>query len=304
MLMPEGVEKDVLLSEYAAYGVGGKADYFYKTQNEAQLLKVLEWARDSKIPYFILGSGTNLLIRDGGYRGLVLYLGPKVPSKIQVPVTSSPSPGTFRVPAWFAKASLLDFALENGFEGLEFSAGIPGTLGGAVYMNAGTRWGSYASVIRSVRIWYPNQGIVERSAEEMGFRYRGHGETSLPQGSVVVSVDIVLNKTLDGAARSRALVDRILAYRGARQALERPNCGSVFKNPEDSPLGAGRLIEASGLKGYRIGQAQVSTKHANFILNLGGASAYDIESLILHVQSEVLRQKQIKLEPEVIFVGE
>lgn len=300
------MQRDVLLGEYAAYAVGGKADYFFEAHDEEGLLKTLEWATTQKIPYFVLGSGTNLLIRDGGFRGLVVYLGPKTRTW-KIEKISSDEDGAvsvYRVPSAFSKAELLDFSLREGYEGLEFSAGIPGTLGGAVFMNAGTRWGSYASVIKSVRVWDSKKGLLTKSVEEMGFKYRGHGEESLPRGSVILSVDLELRKSQDGAARSRALVDRILSYRGSRQALERPNCGSVFKNPENSARGAGRLMEASGLKGHRIGQAQISTKHANFILNLGSAKAADIESLIRHAQAEVMQQQKVQLDTEVIFVGE
>jgi UDP-N-acetylmuramate dehydrogenase len=170
-------------------------------------------------------------------------------------------------------------------------------------MNAGTKWGSYAEVIETVRFYSVQKGHYEKSCEEMGFKYRGHGEGLLDGRTAVLSADIKLRKDKP-REEIRALVDEILRYRGARQPLELPNCGSVFKNPPDSERGAGRLIEASGLKGLRVGQAQVSLKHANFILNLGGAKAAHVEELIARVQEEVFRQQGVRLEREVIYLGE
>jgi UDP-N-acetylmuramate dehydrogenase len=295
--------EQVELSQYAAYRVGGVADFFAQPQTENDLLKALEEAHAKKLKTFILGSGTNLLIRDGGVRGVVIYLGPRSADWKMSSLAEDDATVLLRVPSAFSKARLLDLSLASGWSGLEFSAGIPGTLGGAVFMNAGTRWGSYAQVIEKVRLWYPQQGVVEKSVAEMGFKYRGHGE-ALSDGAVVLSVDLRLKKTQDAGAASCALVDRILSYRGSRQALERPSCGSVFKNPENSERGAGRLIEAAGLKGLREGGAQVSTRHANFILNTGTATAFDIETLIKKIQFEVAQKFSIQLETEVIFVGE
>lgn len=301
MLLPKGVQRNISLAPFAAYKVGGAADYFFEASTEIELVKVIDWAFHSKIPYFVLGSGSNLLIRDTGFRGLVIYVGPLTRSwKIEL----LEGEGRFRVPAAFSKAELLDFALMNGWSGLEFSAGIPGTLGGAVYMNAGTRWGSYESVIESVRLWIPKLGIVEKPATEMGFKYRGHGEGALSKGAIVLSVDIKLQKSSDNGSLSFAMVDRILSYRGARQALERPSCGSVFKNPEGSSMGAGRLIEAANLKGQAIGGAQISTKHANFILNTGEAKAKDIEDLVEFIQKTIFEKYKIELELELIIIGQ
>jgi UDP-N-acetylmuramate dehydrogenase len=295
---------DVALGPYAAYTVGGLADLFFAPRNEGDLIEGLDWARSNRLPVFVLGSGTNLLIRDGGMRGLVVYLGPLTRSWHLEVLERSADSLLVRVPGSFSKAELLEWALENACTGLEFSAGIPGTIGGAVYMNAGTRWGSYASVIEKVRIWVPDVGPLEKTASEMGFKYRGHGEGALGGGSVVLSADLRLKVSSDGAEMSRALVDRILAYRGSRQALERPSCGSVFKNPENSTRGAGRLIESAALKGTRRGGAQLSTKHANFLLNRGNATASDIEELIEFTQQRVREEFSISLEPEVIVAGE
>jgi UDP-N-acetylmuramate dehydrogenase len=296
------LQSDVPLGPFAAYAVGGTADLFFAPTTEDDLVEGLDWAHTHYLPTFVLGSGTNLLVRDGGVRGLVVYLGPHTRSWHLRVVERREDSLLLRVPCAFSKAELLDWSLASGCSGLEFSAGIPGTLGGAVYMNAGTRWGSYASVIEKVRLWSPGQGPLEKTATEMGFKYRGHGEGILSDGGVVLGADLRLPIARDPEA-SRSLVDRILSYRGSRQALERPSCGSVFKNPENSARGAGRLIESAGLKGTRRGGAQLSTKHANFLINRGNATAADIEELILLAQSRVKEEFGIELEREVIFAG-
>jgi UDP-N-acetylmuramate dehydrogenase len=291
------------LAPYVAYGLGGPADLFFEPKNEKDLIEGLEWAYSNNVPVFVLGSGTNLLVRDGGIRGLLVYLGPKTRSWHLEVLERVEDSLLVRVPGAFAKAELLDWSIENACRGLEFSAGIPGTIGGAVFMNAGTRWGSYAQVIERVRIWVPAQGVVEKSAQEMGFKYRGHGEGVLSGGAVVLSADLRL-ETKGCVEASRVIVDRILTYRGSRQALERPSCGSVFKNPENSARGAGRLIESAGLKGTRRGGAQLSTKHANFLLNRGMATAADVEELVRFTQQRVKEEFGVELDPELVIVGE
>lgn len=295
------------LAERVAYRIGGPADLLLETSSEQEIRGALKLAHEHQVPVTILGNGTNILIRDGGIRGLVIYMGQGAPGTgldHGVTVENEDDKSILlHVPAHCSKARLLELAIEKTWGGLEFSAGIPGSIGGAVFMNAGTKWGSYGEVIESVRLYSEKLGFFEKKNSEMGFKYRGHGEGLLDGSTVVISVKMRLSKQKT-QAEIRALVDEILTYRGARQPLELPNCGSVFKNPENSPRGSGRLIEASGLKGFQIGQAQVSLKHANFILNRGGATAQDVEKLIRHIQSEVFRQQQIQIETEVIILGE
>lgn len=295
------------LSERVAYKIGGPADLLLETSFEEDFKIALEAAARHKVPVTLLGNGTNLLVRDGGIRGLVVYLGQMAPgSGLEDGIAVLSRQGDemrIRVPAHCSKARLLEKALEESWSGLEFSAGIPGSIGGAVYMNAGTKWGSYGPIIESVRLYSHAQGFFEKSGSEMGFKYRGHGEGLLDGSTLVISVVMKLG-TDKNQSEIRALVDEILTYRGGKQPLELPNCGSVFKNPENSTLGAGRLIEACGLKGSKVGGAQISLKHANFILNTGGATAHDVETLIERVQAEVLAQKGVRLEREVIILGD
>lgn len=299
-LVKGGLREQIALRDYVTYRIGGNADIFYEPTSEFDLIKALEYVHKAGISFFILGSGSNLLVSDHGYQGIIFNLGPSLSGQLTV-LREDDESVCVRVPAWYSKAQLLSDSLKRGWAGLEFSAGIPGTLGGAVFMNAGTKWGAYADVIDSVRLYHVQKGLQVRSVAEMGFRYRGHGEPSLGKEAIVLSVDLKLSKTKE-ISKSYELVQEILAYRGEKQPLERPNCGSVFKNPESSDRGAGRLIEAAGLKKKKRGGAMFSDKHANFILNVDNASADDIKGLIQDAQAQVHAKFGINLEREVIFI--
>lgn len=295
------VREAIPLKEFVAFNIGGPAEIFVEPRAEEDIRASADFALRHNLDFHILGNGSNLLVRDAGVPGVVVYLGSLLSEDWQI-LREDADEVEIRVSAALAKARLLELALERAWGGLEFSAGIPGTLGGAVFMNAGTKWGSYGEVVERVRFYSPQKGFFEKSKSELGFKYRGHGEGLFDASTVIVSVDIKLSKSKK-ASEIRALVDEILCYRGSKQPLELPNCGSVFKNPENSARGAGRLIEACGLKGLQHGQAQVSLKHANFILNRGQALAADVESLITEIQLRVEEKEKIRLEPEVIFWG-
>lgn len=299
------LETDKDLSQSVAYKIGGKAKYFYTPKGSDDLLKFLEVAEKASLPLFILGSGTNLLISDTGFEGVILWMGPlSTHTESEVKIISEDSTHVYvEVPAYFSKAKLLDMAVKNSWGGLEFSAGIPGSLGGAVFMNAGTKWGSYGEVITEVEFVSLKRQIYSLKNDEIGFKYRGHGEGLLDGKTIVSAVRLKLERN---TPKEKILkqIDEIYSYRGLRQPLELPNCGSVFKNPVNSEKGAGRLIEACKLKGTSVGAAEISLKHANFILNKGGAKASDVRDLIKKIQDTVYSKFQIDLEPEVIFVGE
>lgn len=297
------LERDKNLSSIVAYKIGGAARFFYTPTDSQDLLKFLELIEKHSLPLFILGSGTNLLVSDCGFDGVVLWMGPSIGnSEKDIKVISETNDSlVVQVPAYFSKAQLLDIAIKNSWGALEFSAGIPGSLGGAVFMNAGTKWGSYGEVIEEVELVSLKKNIYTLKNEEIGFKYRGHGEGLLDGKTIVSSVKLKLKKN---TPRSQILkkIDDIYSYRGQKQPLELPNCGSVFKNPAKSDKGAGRLIEACNLKGTVVGGAEISLKHANFILNKGDAKAADVRELIARIQDTVFAKFQIKLEPEVIFV--
>ena len=301
------VEENFLLSDIVAYRIGGPARYYLKPESDLDFQYALEIARDKSIPLFILGSGSNLLVSDKGFEGIVLAMNPREKSSLEnLPVEileEDEDSVCIRAPAHLAKASLLDYSIQKKWSGLEFSAGIPGTLGGAVYMNAGTKWGTYGEVIESVCFYSLAKGLYELKNQEIGFKYRGIGEGLLDGQTAVLSVVMRLKKNVS-INNIRKTIDEIYIYRGQKQPLELPNCGSVFKNPENSEKGAGRLIEASQLKGQEVGDAQVSLKHANFILNKGRARASDVKSLIFKIQDTVMNDYQILLETEVIMLGD
>jgi UDP-N-acetylmuramate dehydrogenase len=290
------------LAPYVTYKIGGPADIFVMPQSIEDMCRALDFSCEQALPVTLLGNGSNLLIRDKGIRGVVIYLGSLKEGRIEI-LSEDANQIMIRVPANLSKAHLLDWSLLHNLSGLEFSAGIPGTLGGAVFMNAGTKWGSYSNVIEAVQFYSLKKGLYTVLKDGLGLKYRGHGEGLLDGKTIVLSVDLLLKKEVD-SKKSRNLVDEILGYRGMRQPLEYPNCGSVFKNPENSEKGAGRLIEAAGLKGIRVGGAQVSLKHANFILNLGTATASDVETLIKKIQKEIFEKFSIQLETEVIILGD
>jgi UDP-N-acetylmuramate dehydrogenase len=294
------------LKDFHSFRVETSADIFFIPKNQEKACEIVRLAFENSVPIFFLGSGTNLLIRDGGIRGLVVYQGPRfLNGGIKVLKEESDSID-LEVSSRISKAQLLKWSYENDLSGLEFSAGIPGTMGGAVWMNAGTKWGSYSEVIVSVNIFEPKVGMRTFTKSEMGFAYRGHDQKLLGDWSLISSMRIRLNKIKDEHTKKTSLekINEILQYRGQRQPLEMPNCGSVFKNPENSEKGAGRWIESAKLKGLQRGGALVSLQHANFFHNSNSATGQDIEGLVFEVQQRVYKMFGVKLEPEVIVKGE
>jgi UDP-N-acetylmuramate dehydrogenase len=283
------------LAPYLAYGIGGPADIlvFPRCPNDLQTLSDLCSQLD--LPVTVVGTGTNLLVADEGLRGVVVSL---LHAFQQTEVLRSDEDGSVLVKtgAGVKKPDFLEWAIKEGFAGLEFSAGVPGTLGGGVFMNAGTKYGCYADILERLELFDFKAGLrqIERKDLYFGYRETGVGD------SLVVSLELRLTKGNSASLRSE--VDRIILERADKQPLDYPSCGSTFKNPP-SGLSAGRLIERAGLKGTRVGGAEVSLKHANFILNKGGAKARDILALIDIIKGQVLSQFQVQLECEVIILG-
>jgi UDP-N-acetylmuramate dehydrogenase len=278
------------LRDHTSWRVGGPADRFYLPADLDDLLAFLN-ALPADEPLFWLGLGSNLLVRDGGIRGTVVC------TRNRLKELRRTAEGGVYAEAGVPCAHVAKFCAEQGLVGAEFLAGIPGTLGGALAMNAGAFGGeTWNHVVRVLAV--DRFGAVRwRAASEYAVGYRSvrgaEGEwflaavLSLPEGD---------------STESRERIRTLLARRGATQPTHLPNCGSVFRNPEGDH--AGRLIEASGLKGFRLGGAEVSEKHANFIINTGTATAADLEALVRHVQAEVLKVHGCRLIPEVRIVGE
>jgi len=285
------VREDEPLKRKTWWRVGGPADGYVEARTTAELQTICRVASDTACPLFVLGAASNVLVADRGVRGLVVRLSGELAQSKPESSRQVWAGGGVKLVPFVRKAPRL------GWTGLEMLAGIPGTIGGAVKMNAGTRIGEISDALIEVGLVLPDGSVQVRERAELPMRYR-HG--GLPEGAIVAWARLRIGtRTPEESAK---LVDEHLAYRARTQPVDVPTCGSTFRNPEGDH--AGRLIEVSGLKGKRIGGAKVSDKHANFIENTGGATAHDIRRLISEVQTEVWRQHKVLLEPEVAFVGD
>lgn len=282
---------DVPMSRHTSLRVGGPADALVAAETREELARVLGICARHRLPHCVVGAGFNTLVLDGGIDGVVIQL------KGLRQIEERPG-GAVRVEAGASHASLTRFCVERGLSGLEFGAGIPGTIGGWVMMNAGIGARELKDVVREVEVVSPT-GRQRRHLGREAVRFTYRALRGLAPGSVIVSA--LLAVTLSEPASVRAEVDRLLAQRAETQPINVPSCGSVFKNPRGDY--AGRLIEAAGLKGAREGDAEVSTIHANFIANLGNASAAHVLQLIQRTQQTIARETGIQLEPEVQIMG-
>ncbi len=287
----ENVQCEELMSKHTTFRVGGPADYFVTPESETQIQETIKYLKREHIPYYILGKGSNLLVGDKGYRGVILQIYRKM--------DKAHTEGTkIYAQAGISLAKLAAAALHDGLTGLEFASGIPGTLGGAVMMNAGAYGGEMKQVLVSVRSMTSEGIIREYSAEELELEYR----TSIfaKNGEIILSA--VLQLAQGDSAQIQAYMDELKTRRLEKQPLEYPSAGSTFKRPEG--YFAGKLIEDAGLRGYSVGGAQVSEKHCGFVINRHAASAADIVSLMELVADKVECQSGVRLEPEVRRIGE
>lgn len=287
-----GIQGEVLfgasLRDLTSLRIGGPADVLVIPEDVEDVCRVLRQAREVHLPVMVLG-GTNVLIRDGGIRGIVVSL-----SKLNH--IHDEGQGVVYAEGGVKMPALLRHAIGRSLSGLEWSAGIPGTVGGVVVMNAGTRLGEMKDVLQAIRYIDPEGREKVCPASSLSFSYR---RADIPPGIIVgawVQLTMAPLKKIEQVTKS------YLRYRKDTQPLTRPNVGSVFKNP--GPKAAGQLIEEAGLKGTRIGDAQVSEKHANFIVNLGQARATDVVLLMKKIQHTVFQRTGLTLEPEVNIIGE
>lgn len=280
------------MSNHTTFRVGGAADIFVEIETLCQLKNVLAILRFEGLTrlnkdFYLIGNGSNLLVSDKGIRGVVLHLS-KQYSHIE-------ARGTVLVcEAGAALATIAKAACENALTGFEFAAGIPGSLGGAIVMNAGAYGGEMKQVIKSVLLMAPDGTLVEKSVAEMKFSYR-HSLLK-EQDFIVVSAQIALER--GNQSQIRAKMEELAARRREKQPLEYPSAGSTFKRPEG--YFAAKLIEDAGLRGFCVGDAQVSEKHCGFVINKGKATAQDIYTLIEQVQKKVYETSGVMIEPEVI----
>lgn len=276
------------LRDYTSFRIGGPADVFVEPADVEDVCRLVRQARAAKVRIFVLG-GTNLLIRDRGIRGVVVGL-----AKLRA-IKEEPGHVLF-AEGGVGMPTLIGHAVRRSLSGLEWAAGIPGTVAGCVVMNAGTRLGEMSSAVKAVRVVTLAGHIVDCPAADITFTYR---RARLPRG-IVVGVWVQLKAGVREAIGH--VVKDYLTYRKDTQPLTMPSAGCVFKNPPNDS--AGRLIETAGLKGARVGDAQVSEKHANFIVNRGHASAADVVTLMTKVRREVARCTGTTLELELKIVGQ
>ena len=283
------VRRDVPLKDYTTLRVGGPADYFLEPDNENSLCGALAAAKETGTPVLLLGNGSNLLVRDGGFRGAAVRLG-----KAFSAITSLQN-GLY-AQAGALLSALSRAALEARMTGLEFAQGIPGSVGGGVYMNAGAYGREMGQVVSSARIW-DGTAVRDVDAAEMSFAYR-HSK-AMDSGWLILGAAFRLEPG-DPVKIEEKMRD-FAARRKEKQPLEYPSAGSFFKRP--AGYFAGALIEQGGLKGCQVGGAQVSEKHAGFLVNRGGATAEDFLRLMEYVQAVVREKSGVMLEPEVRIVG-
>jgi UDP-N-acetylmuramate dehydrogenase len=276
------------LKDYTSFRIGGPADVLVEPADVDDVARLVRQTKAQKLPLFVVG-GTNLLIRDKGIRGVVVHLG-KLRTIREEPGAVLYAEGGVGMP------TLIGYAIRHSLAGLEWAAGIPGTVAGCVVMNAGTRLGEMKDSVKAVRLVNRKGEILDIPASEIPFAYR---RATLPAG-IVVGVWVQLKAGV--RAEVEKVVKDYLHYRRDTQPLTLPSAGCVFKNP--SKDSAGRVIDLAGLKGAQVGDAQVSDKHANFIVNQGQASAKDVLALIRKVRAAVARRTGVKLELELKVVGQ
>jgi UDP-N-acetylmuramate dehydrogenase len=281
---------DAPMRQFTSMKVGGPADSLLFPRNVDELRKVIRCARGKKIPFLILGKGTNLVVRDKGVRGWVISLiqGMK---KIQI------DGEVVEAEAGLSLQRLIQFSIQKGLTGLEPFFGIPGTVGGGLAMNAGAWGAELKDVLLSMTFMKEDGEIVERSRSRLRFSYR---KLILPPSWIILKGRFQLKR-----GKKEEIFERVKSYSEMRkrtQPLDYPSAGSVFKNPKEGP--AGRWIEEARLKGFRIGQAMISDRHANFIINLGKAKAEEVIRLMELVEKKIYEEKGISLEREVKVVGE
>ena len=285
----------VLLEEpmkrHTTFRIGGPAEVFVMPGNLEEMQRILEICRTEDLPYFILGNGSNLLVSDRGYRGVVSQLDRNF-GEVKVEGTE------IHASAGALLSTIAVAARRASLTGFEFAGGIPGTLGGAVVMNAGAYGGEMKDVLRKVMVMDQSGKVFEIPAEELQMGYR----TSIIKTAGYIVLGAVLSLKEGNLEEIKMLTRKLSEQRTSKQPLEYPSAGSTFKRPEG--YFAGKLIMDSGLRGYRVGGAQVSEKHCGFVINTGDATAEDVRSLRKHVTEIVYAKFGVTLEPEVKFLGE
>lgn len=287
-------EEDILteepMSRHTTFRIGGEAACFIRISSEEQLRKLIPYFENVGIEYFVLGKGSNLLVGDKGYPGVILQISDACQ---QIEAEGN----RLQVQAGAALSKVALFAMERGLEGLEFAAGIPGTVGGGVVMNAGAYGGEMKQVVESVRVLSSEGEILTLDNDTMEFGYR----TSIIRNRNFTVLSVTFRLREGNREEIRARIEDFQKRRMEKQPLNYPSAGSTFKRPEG--YYAGKLIMDAGLRGFQIGDARVSDKHCGFVVNVGKATARDVTDVIEEVQEKVRERFGVSLEREVIYLG-
>ena len=296
-LVAERVRFNCPLARFTSFGIGGPADALVEVHNEFELIELLGFFRAENVEWKVIGKGTNVLITDAGFSGAVILLEGSFREVKREKAKQRGDCCRVTAGAGCSLARMVSFCADEGLKGFEFACGIPGSLGGAIVMNAGAWGGEISDCLMSVTI-ADHTGIKRLDRHDLRFSYRSwHDYDDLAASSVIASAEVELAYGEVGEIKERCR--NLLEKRNQRQPKGFANAGSFFKNPEGDY--AGRLIEASGLKGVRIGGAMVSDVHANFLVNRGGATSKDIIELMELIQEKVFRDHKILLKPEIRF---
>ena len=281
---------DELLSKHTTFKIGGPADVFVMPKNTDELVDIISLCRSLDFPFFVLGSGSDLLVDDEGYRGAII-------STTSLMAAMFTQENELVAQAGCTLKDICDLACFMGLGGMEFACGIPGSLGGACFMNAGAYEGQMSDVIKDVQVITPQGDVITLTAEELDFGYR---QSRIKNEGLTV-LEATMRLQFKDPNQIRSTMDDLTQRRESKQPLELPSAGSTFKRPEG--YFAGKLIQDAGLQGFTLGGAQVSTKHAGFVVNVDHATAKDVLELIKHIQAEVKAQFGVEMHPEVRYLS-
>ncbi|MBO5489173.1 MAG: UDP-N-acetylmuramate dehydrogenase [Eubacterium sp.] len=283
--------KQELLSKHTTFRIGGPADYYMVPESKEEVIQAIHFATDNQMPFYILGKGSNVLFSDEGYRGVVIEIGKGM-------ADYSMEDGRVKVAAGLSMSTMAQKLAEAGYTGFEFASGIPGTLGGGIAMNAGAYGGEMKDCIVSATVLDDKGDVVTLAADELELGYR----TSVIQKKKYIVLEAEFFFEQGDVGTIRQTMKELNGRRREKQPLEYPSAGSTFKRPEG--YFAGKLIQDAGLRGYQVGDAQVSEKHCGFVVNKGNATAKDVLQLIEDVKAKVWDEFQVELEPEVRVIPE
>lgn len=286
----ENIHLQEPMAGHTTFRIGGPADCFLQIEDEEQLKGVQRYLNMVEMPYFVLGNGSNLLVNDSGYRGIILQIGPRMSGIVVEGERIIAKAGALL-------SQVARVAMEHGLTGLEFASGIPGTVGGGVMMNAGAYDGEMSQVVTQVRVISKDGETLELDRATMEFGYRT--STIRHNSFIVTEVTFELQKGDMSVIKDR--IEELMARRKEKQPLEYPSAGSTFKRPEG--YFAGKLITDAGMRGFQIGGARVSDKHCGFVVNTGNATAQDVRDVISEIQKRVKDKFRVDLETEVVFLG-